>query len=1346
MNEQDNEEFIELAGVSDIKSYQRRTQSGKVVTVRGYVRTDNSAVADRAKASPGRPGTASTGGRFPSDRSLPLFPDAGKTFKEKEAASTKVEYEGLPNTGVVDQDALDKEVPIALEILPNLPTNPAMKKLISILRGLTTVSLSEDPSFDPEILELAKRGIVRVKGYSYVSKKTGKLVRVNPYTQVRALVSALGGPDMAARKGITPDLIDKAMPGWDIKNKAFKEKVPDVKPTRAQTRRSKASVAKELNEIQVDRTFDVPAPKPGENFMVKAMSPSNPLAAVRNAKEGSTVSRDNDTWVRGMDNKWYKTPRRTVNGIDDKELTKRIASKGGRVKLTQGDPVVRKDFVDSKVNYDILNPNSVNYSQSVRYSKALEAVYRNFPEGVADSLTGNLEVRRQSGDKDKDYTSMTKVTSTRANNHYPKMVVNPNPAFEKDIIKAVPKQQQAGFLVPSTLHPLETVMARESANFTEKLIEVRAPNQMTERMYDRMSAAYDKHIKNDDGDYSGLSGKEGWIARLTGDRSDELKQEIQEKLSMSALESPEDFLAESWTEFVGNPSPRALSRAVAEEFQNTMVEFSDYLFKNNWADATEIPEKTFERTTKKSAARKVSDVIGGSEANIVETNMAPRDLRSVLRSESKYLDIRDDNGNPMFDAHIQRDGDTANISSLNFPLAKTTQQPTGVPKVNPDYFRVEEEALYFETPEDLLKGGKANQRRYADFIDQERALLAIEAVEETMFSEGVRRFEIDTKPGEDSVLYARAGYIFDPNDTDVYEIQTILNDIRDSLDGNVALIRDSYFPIPKSQQRSIRTKINKLDREMTADPATWPTPQEIAQLGKTSLTKRSIGEAALEGHSWAGVKTLDGDKYTKVGEVSLEGSYEDLAKQDYKKSIIASRPSASAISKAARAISERKAREVSLDVKDAKQAVPDTSTATAAPKKPTMSEDEKKSMALLHEALTDLSLDVLSRHQDTFADAKVIVKGPLDEHSILIKDKNGRTAFRIGIEKNPNGDFIWTGPTFDKDNMNSAFLAFDMTDELEMSYKQSDVKFLWKYPEKKDAVANYALSAAGFNWATPPSREELSTIFEMERRTLTDEARRVYEMEAVAKTKDGSIEDMVKAQGYVDSKVQQFNDNLEARMNTYLDIFDNDPSGLTPFEVGMIAKKEARELRKQAAIASGKIQPSSNQKQVNNNNLPGVATGQGTGNNSSTSTGSSSSSSSKSSSSTSGGSGLPKVQGEGTPDERPKTKLDTYPEFIAKQMATFGAYGMYKSMSGYWDWASNVYNPSARKSSVALLFMLLRLLPASVARGALMGTVNTMVKRIRSPRPDDWPSPSEIRELVEEVQNKTAGQTNGTTP
>ena len=1310
-----DEEFDDLELARNVESYQRRTETGKVVTVRGYVRTDNSAVADRARQSPGRPSIAASSGRFPSDRAIPIFPDAGKTFTSQTEDEEVVEYEGLEDTGVVDQGLLDAEIPVALEILPKLPQNPAMKKLIGILKSLSTVSLSHDPAFDPDIIELARRGVVKVTGYSYISKKTGKVVRVNPYTQIRNLISGLGGPTMAARKGVTADLLDSALPGYQVKDKVFKAKSASSKVGRTAAqrqagKRSTSDVLREINSIQVDRSFDIQDPKPGDDWMRKAMSATHPLEAVRNAREGSQVARGNDSWVRGMDGKWYKTPRMNGKGLTDRELTRRLASKAGQVDLVQGDPIERKDFTSSKVDYDDLNPNSKNYAQSVRYAKALEPTFRNLPVGIADSINGNLEVRRQSGDRDKDYRSMTNTTATKANNHYPKMVVNPNPDFEDDLIKTLPKQQKAGYNVPSILHPVETAMARESATFVEKLLENRAPADINERMYDRFNAIYDKHIK-DGGDYSGLSGKEGWVARLTGERSDELKKTIRDELSMSALSSPEDFLAESWTEYVGHPSPRPLAREIGAAYQMGMEEFSNYLYKNNWVDASEIPEKTWQKTTKKSMSRKIADSIGGETDNTREVVHAPRDMRSVLKDSSKYIDIRDGNGDPIFDAEVRHDGETANISALSYPLTDPTTMPMGIPN-NVSIVTLQKGARYYETPLESMRKGDDNQKKYSDFIDRQKAVLAIEAIEEHMFSQGITRFEADARPGEDSLVYAQAGYVFDPNDTDVQEITNILGDIRAYMDSIQPDAKEGYWVLPKNVQRSIKTKLNKWDRTMTADPLTWPTPQEIAQLGKMTDDDKSVGEVALDNRAWSGVKTLTGKDYPTSRTEDAPYSPPNHTISD---SLREFAPRASTLGNVARAVSNPNPMP--------KDPTPDPDAAPRTPKKE-LSEEDKHQAKLLKNAITELGADVFKKHADRYPDGKVIVNGSVDKHSITMKSSNGKQIFRLDVTKRENGDIEWSGPSIDKTDLASAFLALDMIDALESSYQQSNVPFVWKNPRREDPVANYVLASSGYTWAKPPTRDALDVIFKNEINVQVDRAREVFEIENSLVTRTGSTEDLFKAQRRVDKQVDELRESLTKQANAYLERFDTDPDGPTPFEIAQFGKKEAyrveniRRSKTPSVRNFSEVQPPAPLKE---NATPKEVEAYHRA--------------------------VEKYEAALERQRRQEGTLlqqmtsldgdalhDSFAEFVGKQALTGGTYGWYKTMGGYWKWATDTYNPSSRKASVSLLFMLMRLLPASIGRGALMTTVNMMVKRIKSPRPDDWPSPQEIEAVIADLE------------
>ena len=91
-------------------------------------------------------------------------------------------------------------------------------------------------------------------------------------------------------------------------------------------------------------------------------------------------------------------------------------------------------------------------------------------------------------------------------------------------------------------------------------------------------------------------------------------------------------------------------------------------------------------------------------------------------------------------------------------------------------------------------------------------------------------------------------------------------------------------------------------------------------------------------------------------------------------------------------------------------------------------------------------------------------------------------------------------------------------------------------------------------------------------------------------------------------------------------------------------------------------------------------------------------------------------------------------EFMAKQALTLGGYEWYRTMQGFWDWS--VQDSNARRATVGLLYLLLRLLPASVGRGAALSVVNTITKKVRSQFPEDRPSPQEIQEVVEDLMKQ----------
>ena len=1348
-------EFEDVELAKQVQGYQRRTESGKVVSVRGYVRTDNSAVADRARQSPGRPSVAAASGRFPADRAIPVWPDAGKGVvvpdTPEEEEELLPEYEGIEETGVVDQETLDKEVPVALEIMSHLPQNPALRKMMGILRTFSTAEMSD--KYDPEgTVELAsRRGSVRVKGYSYVNK-AGKVVVVNPYTQIRRLMIAMGGPTMAARRGLTPELLDKALPGFQIKDKLFKAKDAANGPDRRRrmlgapsSRKVRDALVSINRDVKVDREFDVPKPKPGEDYMAKAMMATNPLEAVRNAQEGSQVFLGAKAWVRSGDGKWYSVPRRNEKGKTDRQLTKEIASRGGNVQLHQGTPIERTLYSGSKVDVSRLDPDSPNHADAVRYAKTLAPVMENVPEGVADSLNGHLVVKPRK-DKAAHLSNMITTQSVREDKFYPKLNINPDPEFEREIIKTIPKQQQQGYMVPTTLHPMETVMARESAGYFESLLTNRAPAEMLDTMYDRLSAVYDKHIKNDDkNNFIGRSGRDGWIARLTGDRPEELINELRDKMSLTATNSPEDFLAEAWTEFVGNPTPRPMAAEMGYAFQRTLDEFSNYLRRNKWADASEIPDTTWEKSTQKSLSRTVNNAIGGAADFTTERDLAPRDLRAVLNHSSKYVDVRDDNGNPLFDAEVERMGNTATISELSLPLATDREDmPTGVPNL-PSAGIVDDKAKYFKKPADRLMMGDINQSRYAAFVDREKSLRALEAIEETLFRQGVTRAEANTLMGDSSLLHARAGYVFDPNTTDHIDIINTLKGMESELDGMKKDLKEGFYEIPQSSQIKIRRAVNKWLKNISEDPETWPTPAEIASLGKININEPSMGERAMENMAWDGVKILDGkgldldDGFqfpTDPNIPDIPPPVKRIKTPEVKDVIKADEPRASTLGDVARAVT------------------PD----------PSVSDDVAYQNTMLKKSMENLGNEVLAKHRSVYPDAQVRFTGDVGKHRLTVK--NGKeTIFSMGASI--DGDNITlTGPTHAKNDLASAVLAFEMLDNLEASYQQSGLNTIYRNTKKSDPIAGYVLASSGYTWRKPPSKEVLNTLLRQELDAQMEDARAVMTIVASLRADQSETSAMFRMNDRIDREIGKMRESLEAQIGAYLQKFDADPDGPTPFELAQLGKAEAHRIaqarallppeirpepvsrtRRRATAAAPKelatgevIQPRFNPNApeirqphplVNVERLPKLPENPTTAHIDRYNR------------------MVDRLEREIEFENRKKGTMlqqmtsldsdathDTFAEFLGKQALTLGAYGWYKSLGGWWRWASDSYKPSARKSTVSLLFMLLRLLPSGLTRGALLTTTNMLVKKLKSPKPEDWPTPGEIEDVLQEFSEK----------
>ncbi len=1224
---------IELA--SQVKSYQKRTQGGKVVTVRAYTRvnTDNNAVTERARSNPSRPRIAASSGRFPGDRALPMFPDAGKTVQDNQ--DDKVEYEGLEDTGVVDQAALDKDVPIALKVLANLPTNPALKKLISILQGLSSVELSVDPAFDPDVVELA-RGIVKVSGYSYVSPKTGKIVRVNPYTQLRSLINALGGPMMSAKKGITADLLDRALPGYEVKSKVFQAKKATSKSSRVAKAAgvSKSKVAEKLNNIQLPREFDLQPPRPGENYLSSAMRASHPLQAVRNGLEGSSVTRGNDTWVRAVDGLWYRTPRKNNKGIDDKALTQRLAERGGSISFSPAEPMRRKSFPMSKVDYSDIDPDSPNAVAAAKYYRALEPVMQNLPEGIADSLNGHIAVQTDRKANTRSYARMTQTVQSKQNDYYPLLRINSDKDFEADLLKALPKQQEQGYSAPSMLHPTETLITKAVADWSVALMESRAPSEMTDRMYQRLNEAYDKHIK-DGGSYIGLTGREGWNARLTGRRSKELRDDITNKLSMSATNSPQDFLSEAWVEFVGSPSPRDLSQDLGRAFQNSLDEFSDYMFKNKWVDASEIPERTYNRNSYKSPSRKVSDSIGGFEDYTTDIDLTPRDLRDVLISKSRYVDVRDDDGNPIFDIEIQREGNNAFLGALSYPKVDADSMPDGIPQ-NIDSYMFEDNARYYSTPAQDLAKGPSNKKYFANYIDQQRSLDAIAATEETLLSEGVTKFEVSAKAQQDSLLYAQAGYRFHPVSTDVADISEVLNNIQAALDASAWKTPEDkgFWEIPKDVRSKTQRDLNAMVKRLHNDPDTFPTPKEIADLGKYHPTDRSLGEEALSALSWDGIKTTPGHRDDVPAPVS-----------------------ASVINSAAR--------NVKSDI--------DAGSTSLSPSTQT--------------SFKEVLDSVVDRHKDNFPDLKVKVS----ENNIRISDKKG-SVFEVDVSTDSDGITLSKVSTNSKDPK-SALVAFDALGNLESTMQQSGASKLKIEVGRGDS--NFALAASGYDWGNPPDTETLRKSLD---KAISSEMSQIRESLTKSLAQDATrgkdIQDISRLEANLEKYLVETEDNLRRQANSLLEKHDADPQGVHPFEIAQLGKKEALEVDQIISNTPGDFS-ALYADQLDNmvEDPPGIFAE------------------------------MLNTDGDYGRDSRI--------EFLAKQVLTMGGYEWYKTLGGFWQWS--VRDANSRSATVGLLYLLLRLVPASIGRGAALATVNQLTKRIKNPAPDKRPSKEEIQETIEDL-------------
>lgn len=1245
-------EDVELA-VSDVEAYQRRTSSGSVVYVKGYTRTSSAAVADRARSAPGRPAVAAGGGRFAGDRSIPVWPDAGKknaNMPKTEADGETVveEYEGLEDTGEVDQDTLDTEIPVALEILPNLPPNPSLNKLISILKSLSTASLSDSytgATFD--ILELGMKKI-QISGYSYISKKTGKMVVVNPYSQMRNIINALGGPNMAAKKGVTRDLLTNAFPGMEMDAKLFKPKVRGNTDTMRRISKKDAGLIADINHLKVDRKFDIQAPKDLKTAYNSAMSPSHPLESVRTAREGSRVVRGNESWVRGLDGLWYKTPRRNTKGVTDADLTKKLVSKSGFIELYQGEPVEgRVRFPDNTVDTDKVSPTSKHYASTMRFAKAMGKTYQHMPEGVTDSLNNSFIVENpRNSKKDKTFNNMSYVRTTKADGYLPKLVIHPNEEYEQDLIKSLPRQQQAKYSAPSLDHPTEVAMTRGAGMWAEQLLVSRAPNTITEYMYDRFNTAYDSVIK-DGGDYSAFSGKAGWLARLTGERSSDVRKAITDNLSMTAQKSPEDFLAEAWVEYTGNPSPRPLATAIGKAFQTAQQDFSDYLFKHNWYDASEIPEREYSKINK-SPSRVISNILDGADDSTRVVHNSPRDVRSIVKNESRFYNIRNSDGVEIFDAEVTVGDDFAEITTLVLPPTNPRNIP--IPRSENKTVKVDGLARYYDDPtkKGLDNTAKGFKQTYADYIDLKKSVASIQAIEESLTSEGQTRIVASPRANEDSLAFARAGYKFDPNFTEAQEIASILNDIREGIEATDMDRAEEFYTIPKGQAAAIKRAVAKHLNELNSNPDTWPTPQQIADIGKTDTVVRSIGEHFLNKTSWSAIKNT-------VSNDTIENR---------------TGPSPSTI-------------------REAVDNLNDPSPASM-------------------EGVRNLISETLSRHT-SIKDPAIVITGSGKKYNVRVNDEStGDVVFGMDVKRNSDGTVTWSNVETlrTKDGVKA---AFDIQDSLTNAYDRSNIKAIRTlYDDAQKQSEKQALMAlAGNDWDGDIDKGVLESNVKTAVKNQIDNARADLLAAETLRLGDSSTSELLNAQKRINREMDQMHEDILKQAGSLMEKFNDDPKGPTPYEVAQLGKKEAAAIQRKLDILFSQVPEGQRPTLVGPNTKY-----------------------------------KDYIPEEDTVQEEKLAKFDTannripWLKFAGLQAVTLGTYDWYRSATGMWEWGTRVERSSARRESVGLLYLLLRLLPSSIWRGGALAGAHMITSKVKSPRASDWPSQQEINRALREVKSK----------
>lgn len=208
-----------------VETYTRISPSGKPVTVRAHTRANNEA-AEAAVKVPGRPPMASHMGKYAGDRVLPgVWADElnKKAMEAMENAPMEDDDAILPPAKTVDEAVqrilaeLDRyEGPEVDELRTRLRSLPTDEVSLSGVRLGTDLSNDTSHLITPTFLSHAddivlalRKGRVSVTGY-WRRTKNG-LVHVRPYNQIRDLISLLGGPKMAASKGVTTNLMQRAL-------------------------------------------------------------------------------------------------------------------------------------------------------------------------------------------------------------------------------------------------------------------------------------------------------------------------------------------------------------------------------------------------------------------------------------------------------------------------------------------------------------------------------------------------------------------------------------------------------------------------------------------------------------------------------------------------------------------------------------------------------------------------------------------------------------------------------------------------------------------------------------------------------------------------------------------------------------------------------------------------------------------------------------------------------------------------------------------------------------------------------------------------------------------------------